>query len=199
MTKTTSISDRMRTLRCAGRRRPARPAPRRFACSMLTVTAGPLPAMTAFTKYVDNKIVYMDYVCEGPSVISATATPSAGWASGSATRPRPHRTGLCHPFARPAFQQGPCRELEDRLIEIARANLVPLANDPEVGGLGGKDARSPEIEELLRDARRKLWFAGCRLFERQHPAGPATTIVCEASRSSSPKRLRGWICRSRCS
>ena len=80
-------------------------------------------------------------------------------------------------------------KLEDRLIEIARANLVPLANDPAVGGLGGEAGRSPEIEELLRDARQKLWIAGCRLFERQHAAGKPTTIVCKGIAVVEPEAL----------
>ena len=67
MTKTTSTSERTRTLRVLlvdGDAEGLRHV--NSLTSMLTVTAGPLPAITAFTKDINNKIVYMDYVCEGP-------------------------------------------------------------------------------------------------------------------------------------
>ena len=76
---------------------------------------------------------------------------------------------------------------------------MPLANDPKVGGHGGKDARSPEIEELLRDVRQKLWFAGCRLFEHRHPAAQPTGIVCDGIEIIEPKELAPMDMTGRCS
>ena len=158
--------------------------------SMLTVTAGPLPAITAFTKNADSKIVYMDYVCEGPiSYIGhGAAERRLGDQLGPQGRDRIEQAYVVHSLDT-RFNKDVAEKLEDRLIEIARANLVPLANDPAVGGLGGAAARSPEIEELLRDVRQKLWIAGCRLFEHRHPAGQPNTIVCRGIAVVEPEAL----------
>lgn len=191
MTKTTSTSDRTRTLRVLlfdgdpeGLRRV------NSLTSILTVTAGPLPAITAFTKNADSKIVFMDYVCEGPvSYIGhGAAERRVGDRLGKQDRDRIEQAYVIHSLdAR--FNKDIAEKLEDRLIEIARANLVPLANDPTVGGLGGEAARSPEIEELLRDVRQKLWIAGCRLFEHRHPAGQPNAIVGNGIEVIEPEAL----------
>jgi hypothetical protein len=87
----------------------------------------------------------------------------------------------------PRFGKEVVRQIEDRLIGIARRNLVPLTNDPAVGRLDCE--RSPEIEELLRDIRQKLWVAGCQLFERRHPAGKPSTTVCDGVEVVEPGEL----------
>jgi hypothetical protein len=191
MTKTTSKSERTRTLRLQlvdddphGLRHVDSLA------SMLTVTAGPLPVMNAFTKNIDNKIGYMDYVCEGAlSYIGhGYAERRLGEKFSTQDRDRIEQAYVVHSLD-PRFGKDLAEKLEDRLIEIARDNLVPLANGPMVGGLGGKDPRSPEIEELLRDVRKKLWFAGCRLFEHRHPAAQPTGIVCNGIEIIEPEEL----------
>ena len=191
MTKTTSTSERMRTLRV--RLVDGDPHGLRHVdslASMLTVTAGPLPVMNAFTKNVDNKIGYMDYACEGPlSYIGhGYAERRLGERLGTQDRDRIEQAYVVHSLD-PRFNKDIAEKLEDRLIEIARANLVPLANDPMVGGLGGEAARAPEIEELLRDTRQKLWIAGCRLFEHRHPAGQLNSIVCDGIEVVEPEEL----------
>jgi hypothetical protein len=179
VTKTTTTSARMRTLRVL--LVDGDPEGLRHIDSLptiLTVTAGPLPAINAFTKNADNKIGYMDYVCEGPlSYIGyGTAERRLGERLGAHDRKRIEQAYVVHSLD-PRFGKDVAKKLEDRLIEIARANLVPLANAPAVGGLGGAVVRVPEIEELLHDVRRKLWVAGCRLFEHRHPAGRTAAIV----------------------
>ncbi len=191
MTKTTSTSERMRTLRVLlvdGGAEGLRHV--NSLTSMLTVTAGPLPAIAAFTKNADSKIVYMDYVCEGPiSYIGhGAAERRLGDKLGPQGRDRIEQAYVVHSLDT-RFNKDVAEKLEDRLIEIARANLVPLANDPAVGGFGGAAARSPEIEELLRDVRQKLWIAGCRLFEHRHPAGQPNTIVCRGIEVVEPEAL----------
>lgn len=191
MTKTTSTSERMRTLRLRlvdGDQHGLRHID--SLASMLTVTAGPLPVINTFTKNIDNQIGYMDYVCEGPlSYIGhGYAERRLGERLGTQDRDRIEQAYVVHSLD-PRFGKDLAEKLENRLIEIARTHLVPLANDPMVGGLGGKDARSPEIEELLRDVRQKLWIAGCRLFEHRHPAGQPTAIVCEGIEVIEPEEL----------
>lgn len=178
MTKTTSNSDRTLRVRLVGGNAHGLRHVDSLA-SMLTVTAGPLPVMNTFTKNIDNQIRYMDYVCEGPlSYIGhGYAERRLGEKFSESDRNRIEQAYVVHSLD-PRFGKDIAEKLEDRLIEIARDNLVPLANGDMVGGLGGNDARSPEIEELLRDARQKLWFAGCRLFEHRHPAGKPGNITC---------------------
>jgi hypothetical protein len=157
--------------------------------SMVTVTAGPLPTLNSFTKCVDNKVGFMDYVCEGP--LSYIGHGYAERRLGEKLTEKDR--SICQAYVihslDPRFGKDLVQKLEDRLIEIARANLVPLANDPMVGGLGGSAARSLEIEELLRDVRQKLWVAGCRLFEQPHPAGKPSNTVCDGVEVVGPAEL----------
>ena len=113
MTKTTSTSERTRTLRVQlvddGNPHGLRHVD--SLASMLTVTAGPLPVMNAFTKNVDNKIGYMDYVCEGPlSYIGhGYAERRLGEKFSTQDRDRIEQAYVVH-SRRSAFRQGHCRE-----------------------------------------------------------------------------------------
>ena len=146
--------------------------------SMVTVTAAPLPLLNSFTKNVDNKIGFMAYVCEGPlSYIGhGYAERRLGERLSEADRNRIDQAYIVHSVD-PRFDKDLVERIEDRLIEVARTQFAPLANDPMVGGLG-KASRSPAIEELLRDIRQKLRTAGCRLFEYRHPAGKPGPVIC---------------------
>jgi hypothetical protein len=178
MTNTNSHSDRTRTLRLhlvdgdpEGLRHVDSLA------SMVRVTAAPLPALKSFTSDPDNRVGFMAYVCEGPvSYIGhGCAERRLGEKFSEADRGRIDQAYAVHSVD-PRFGKDIAEKLEDRLIEIARGRRAPLANDPNVGGLGKAD-RSPAIEELLRDVRRKLWVAGCRLFGHRHTADKPGAVI----------------------
>ena len=162
---------------------------------MLTVTAGPLWGDHRLHQGTSTiRSVYMDVRLQGPDQLHRPRRRRA--AGGRPAQQSRTATASNRPMSSirwdTRINKDVVEKLEDRLIEIARANLVPLANDPAVGGLGGEAGRSPEIEELLRDARREA-------LDRGMPAvrAPAcgryapTTIVCRGHRGGRTRSACG--------
>jgi hypothetical protein len=158
--------------------------------SIVRVTAGPLKQVNRYMKARDSGVGFTTYVCEGlPSYIGhGYAERRLGERLSVEDRSRIKKAYVIH-SSDPKFSKEVTQSIEDRLIEIARANGVPLANDPAVGGLGGSAARSPETEELLRDILHKIEVAGCNLFEQRHAASRHSNIICDGVKVVRPREL----------
>lgn len=158
--------------------------------SIVRVTAGPLKKLNRYTKSLESGVDFMTYVCKGPlSYIGhGYAERRLGERLTDENRNQIERAYVIHSLD-PKFGKDVVQSLEDCLLEIARTNGVPLANDPAVGGLGESAARSPEIEELLRDVLHKLEVAGCDLFEQRHPASRHSNTVCDGVEVIRPGKL----------